>query len=405
MNSADNKVKKRKVECPDDTAQITAADEGSVSDIIAQMRSEINDVKKMCQSRIDEMENKCQTLETKCSSLERSIGILTKESKWEYSAPDIPMSYWIDKGYDDDYSDDMEELIEDMKSLTHALRRGRCNHISLGHYENGLVLFHDDILLPHWKELANALQLYQSKDISTIFSINAVQFESSVMELLAPALAGKFIGTISFKDIVYDEDKVRQGIEFAVKCIKSIKRLTEFKWTNNPIGSVQDALYLVDAVINHSSIDSFHLVNCLGGINGYNLLCHLLASRKSCKEIVFESDLIRTGGDTTIPDYIATNPPLEKLGLRNNGLNDNDAILIARALRNNTNLREIRLGENNLITEQGRNALINLVYDPTSLNSVADCNHTCCIKGIIFGSKGPNNSNCPTESKISDSIL
>jgi len=372
------------VECPDDTAQITAADEGSMADIIAQMRSEINDVKKMCQSRIVELENKCQSLETKCSSLERSIGILTKESIWEYSVSDIHRGYWIDKGYSDDYADDMEELIEDMKSLTHALRRGQCNHISLGGHENGLLLDNDDdVLLPHWEELANALQLYQSTDVSKVFSIDAIQLTPSIMDLLEPALVGKLIECISFDNNELD-DNVREGIEFAVKSIKSIRGLSEFNWSSNHISSQRDAQYLVDSVISHPSIDAIQFTDCFSGdVCGYDILCQLLASG-NYKQIIFNHNFRGTGGRTEVPDYIATNPPLNKLLLSGNELNDDNIVLIVRSLKHNTNLRHLRLEHNN-ITEVGKAALIKVVYDTTSLNSMADCNHTCCIDSISYG--------------------
>ena len=67
----------------------------------------------------------------------------------------------------------------------------------------------------------------------------------------------------------------------------------------------------------------------------------------------------------------------------NNNLNDEDAILIARALKNNTNLIRLRLGDND-ITEIGINALSEAIYNPQSLNSVSDCNHTCTITGLTF---------------------
>jgi len=373
MSSADI-AKKRKVERTDDTSQITAVDEGSVSDIIAQMRAEINDVKKMCQS-----------LETKCSSLERSISILTKESKWEYSVPDIHRSYWIDKGYSDDYSDDMEELIEDMKSLCSQLRSGECtSFITLGGHENGLLLDNDDdVLLPHWEELANALQLYQSTDVSKVFSIDAIQLTPSIMDLLAPALMGKLIKCISFDNNELD-DNVREGIEFAAKSIRSIQGLTEFNWSSNHISSERDAQYLVDFVISHPSIDTIQFTDCFGeDVCGYNILCQLLASG-NYKQIIFNHNFRGTGGRTEIPDYIATNPPLNKLLLSGNELNDDDIQLIVRALKHNTNLRHLRLEHNN-ITEVGKAALIKLVYDTTSLNSMADCNHTCCIDSISYG--------------------
>ena len=67
--------------------------------------------------------------------------------------------------------------------------------------------------------------------------------------------------------------------------------------------------------------------------------------------------------------------------MEKNHLDDNDAVTIARALKQNTNLRRLHLGQND-ITETGCVALRNTIYDSTSLNAVAASNHTCCIEGI-----------------------
>jgi len=397
MSSADT-VKKRKVECPDDTAQITAANEGGVYDIIAQMRSEMNDLKNanlMSQSRIDELENKC-------SSLERSIRILSKEAKWEYSAPDIPMSYWIDKGYDDDYSHSMKQFIDEMKSLTCQLRSGECSNdidIDIGDTDYDSTLEHDDILLSHWKELVNALQLYQTdndSDVHYTFSVDKLQLEPVVIDLLAPVMMGK-----SFKSLYFDENMMdnRSGIDFVVKCIRSNKGLTGFYWTRNEIESIEDAYHLLDVIIDHPSIVNVRFENIFGeDICAYNLLCRLLSSNKSYKQIDFEDNNIHTKGRTEIPDYIAANPPLENLFLAKNQLNDNDIKQLVRALKTNTNLLRLRLDYNDG-TKEGMDALIKSVYNPTSFNAVSDCNHTCHIDaGINFGTI-PYNSACPKKTR------
>jgi len=102
---------------------------------------------------------------------------------------------------------------------------------------------------------------------------------------------------------------------------------------------------------------------------------------------------IITGGGTEIPDYIAMNPPLKILYLQNNKLNDDDATLIARALKQNTNLQSLLLGGNN-ITAFGIEALYKAIYDPTKLNTLAGCNHTCNIEGCrIEGSNCFNDAN------------
>ena len=68
-------------------------------------------------------------------------------------------------------------------------------------------------------------------------------------------------------------------------------------------------------------------------------------------------------------------------------------MLIARALKHNSNLSDLYLGGNN-ITEIGFTALRNAVYDPTSLNTVSDSNHTYYISNVDFGDNALQNVSC-----------
>ena len=78
---------------------------------------------------------------------------------------------------------------------------------------------------------------------------------------------------------------------------------------------------------------------------------------------------------------MAANPPLEVLRLTNNHLDDNDAVMIARALKQNTNLDILCIDQND-ITDTGRDAIRTAIFDSTSLNAMADSNHSCRIMGI-----------------------
>ena len=176
---------------------------------------------------------------------------------------------------------------------------------------------------------------------------------------------------------------IHEGIDFLVKSMKANPSLTWLDITQNPTESEADVNLLKDAIISQPSIHSLRLDNLCGeSVNGYNLLCSLLASGKRFRHISLEGNNIQTGGDTAIPNYIGINTSLMNLYLADNHLNDNDIVLIARALKKNTKLRHLRI-EGNHIKEEGRNALIDVSYDPTSFNSLVECNHTCCIDGHI----------------------
>ena len=207
---------------------------------------------------------------------------------------------------------------------------------------------------------------------------------------MATALQGKNI----CKNFQLDRNQfvdTRDGIEFAVKSIET--NLERLQWVNNEIERMEDARYLVDAIIHYRRIEHIRLENCLGeDINGYEILQSLLSSGKRFLSIDLDGNNIRTGGGTAISDFLSTNPPLKQLFLEGNHLNDDDAILIARALKRNNNLKHLRLGDNDW-TEKGKNALSKVIYDSTSLNSVMDCNHRCDIEDIRFDGILENYSN------------
>ena len=193
------------------------------------------------------------------------------------------------------------------------------------------------------------------------------------MDLLTSVMKGYIMKSFTLSNNAFVD--IREGIEFAVQVIKTNPNMKYFFWDYNQLEST------VDAVISHPSIHRIRLENCLGGNTlGYESLCYLLASGKSFELIDLEKKNIQTRGGTAIPNYIASNPQVQSLYLSDNKLNDDDAILIADALKKNSNLFELILDKNDDITDIGHNVLTKVVYDPTSLNSMSDCNHTCCIE-------------------------
>ena len=65
---------------------------------MAAILAEMKDLKSHCnslQNEMNGMKDRCTYLENRCDSLQRSVQILSKESKWEYSVPPIPStSHW-----------------------------------------------------------------------------------------------------------------------------------------------------------------------------------------------------------------------------------------------------------------------------------------------------------------------
>ncbi|KAL7527690.1 hypothetical protein ACHAXR_004966 [Thalassiosira sp. AJA248-18] len=348
-------------------------------------------------TQIDGLEVKCQLLEARCGSLERTLQSLTKNKNWKYYAPPVPTSYWAELGFDEEYIELMESFLGDVNDDACKLRSGEefCEkRISLnGRTEDGIIL-HDDILLPHWREYADALQLY-SQNEPYGFALSSIQLPSAVLNMLSPAFQGERFNGLGLCN--NDFPNIMDGIDFAIKFIQQNPNLINFFWMKNPINSTENVHRLVEAVNSLPSLENISLEGCCGDpVNGYSILCSLLTHHQNCK-VIIDLDLnnIRTLGGTHLPDFLATNPPLQELYLEHNHLNDNDATLIAEALKLNRNLTILRVGGNE-ITDTGCSALRKAIFDSVSLNSVADSNHKCCIKGLGFGGVVKN---CFDESK------
>ncbi|KAL7528646.1 hypothetical protein ACHAXR_002543 [Thalassiosira sp. AJA248-18] len=360
--------------------------------MMARMQNEMNSMK----LQLNETEGRCHYLEARCGSLERTLKSLAKNQKWVYSAPDIPESHWTELGFDADYINKMHDFINRLKNLTCALRGGEHVNKRLGHgnsiYLKGgwdddnqgpMILRHDSLLLPHWTELADALHLCDGFDGSGTLIIQSFELVHAVLDMMAMALKTK-----KFKSFELNENPfvdVTDGINFAIQFAQDHPDLERFSWMRNPIESMDDVNNLLGCINRHPSLSEVHLkLFCGAGVNGYSVLCSLLTGNGNFKSIDLESNGIRTMGGTHLPDFLASNPPLEQLCLIDNHLDDNDAILIAEALKHNTNLQRLYLGDNEM-TGVGFGALEKVVFDSTSLNSAANSNHSCLICGTDSG--------------------
>lgn len=74
-------------------------------------------------------------------------------------------------------------------------------------------------------------------------------------------------------------------------------------------------------------------------------------------------------GRTDLSEFLATNTSLKSLELKHNQLIDDDVILIANALENNTTLTFLDMEGNNT-TAVGKAVSLKTMFNPESLNSV-----------------------------------
>ena len=148
--------------------------------------------------------------------------------------------------------------------------------------------------------------------------------------------------------------------------------LQTFCLRHNWIDSMDSARCLSMSLKSHSSINVLSLAHCDLGSNP-EILSVLLQS--DIEWIILRNNNIDSVGSVKIVEYIEGNPPIDRIDLDHNRLNDDDAILISQALKRNTNLSHLDLERNNF-TSIGVKALLTCVFDGSDLNAISESNHT-----------------------------
>ena len=152
----------------------------------------------------------------------------------------------------------------------------------------------------------------------------------------------------------------------------TLQRLTLDK---NIIDDSVDTEKFGKALRKHPQLEYLSLQSCHIGDN-VNALSDILHS--GIKELCLGTNAIGSRGGFIIASYLTSNPPMESINLERNQLNDEDVTHFANSLRTNTRLRQLTLSANKY-TLVGVKSLFKEIFNPTTLNNVADCNHTCTL--------------------------
>ena len=342
-------------------------------------------------SRVDGLQRENEELLLRCESLERSVQVLKKDGNWTYSAPDVPRSHWIDQGHHEDYAEEAEQLFRSIKNTTYNLRSGGDDAM----FECETCILSDNALHPHWEQLANAIQL---SDCIIDLNFTNVQLDQCALPMIAASVRQK--GVIS---LYMDGNQFLggKGVQFAADVLKNNREVERFSWCRNSFHSTADACALVDAVLEHPTLNEVSFTSSFrDGITTYLPVKRLFGGLGTdtlleVDDVTLSNNGIKTNGDRCIPDFLSANPPLGSLYLDGNQLNDDDALNIALALQSNINLRCLDLRGNQL-TERGKDVMYHQAIlgqsisdipglesdSEVNLNIVSGANHTCEIYGI-----------------------
>ena len=256
-------------------------------------------------------------------------------------------------------------------------------------FTNGFPLHNYEVLLPYWEELADALRsprfidCVASNDHSS-FHLSDIYVGEELMDIMAPVetevmdMLVNGVRMNSFRSMWFDNNHFgNTGIWFVIHGIENNNQLETLFIMNNPIEKSEDVFRLCSVIKHKTSLKRLVIKNCGG--EDTSILSPIITASNTLEMLKMERNGISSFGSTGIPDFLSTNPSLKNLDLKGNRLNDEDAVLIASALESNTTLRDLDLSSN-LITSAGKEVLLKRIFDPETLNTVTDCNHTCQIR-------------------------
>ena len=301
-------------------------------------------------SRVDGLQRENEGLLLRCESLERSVQVLKKEGNWTYSAPDVPISHWINQGHDEDYAHEADWVVQSIKDCTQSLRSAGSDGAYGVYVSCDAPILSDNALYPHWEQLANAMQL--SGSISRLDFLD-VQLDERTIQMIEPSVRQKGIAKLS---LARNQFLGGEGVKFAIDVLRTNRLFESFCWSGNTFRTTEDAFKLIDAILEHPAIRDVDMTrNSLSneGIDMHAPVKRLFdgAGTDTLLKVNLSYNRIKTNGDRCISDYLAMNPPLERLSLGGNQITDDDALHVALALQSNTNLRVLNLADNSLTAD------------------------------------------------------
>jgi hypothetical protein len=307
----------------------------------------------------------------------------TRPTQASYNKPDN----WRERN-----RDGLEKVKGQLQTYIHSVSHEQSFDLMLTHniFEGELmdneepIVWHEPILDRKWDVLETVIdriwQLDRVADISGIQITNVEMKKERLAALVAIFRSGR--ATNSSMCLDFDNANLcEEGIVSLSKLVDVSYELQYFYLFHNRIDNMDSACCLSRSLKLHACINTLSLKHCgLGG--NPEILSVILQSDISF--INLQNNNIDSLGAVKIAEYLGSDPPIQRIDLEKNRLNDDDAILISQALKRNTNLKIIHLKGNNF-TSIGVKALLNCVFDSSSLNAISESNHTL-LSMFIFHS-------------------
>jgi hypothetical protein len=246
-----------------------------------------------------------------------------------------------------------------------------------------LVVWNEPILDDYWEQLEEEINL--NKHLGIVTEIDHIEITNEEIKkerldaLVYIFRNGRATNSITFLQFI-NANLCEEGIISLSKLVDVSSELQTFCLCHNWIDSMDSARCLSMSLKSHSSINKLHLDHCDLGSNP-EMLSVILQS--DVEYITLVNNNIDSLGAVKIAEYLEGDPLIQRIGLDCNRLNDDDAIIISKALKRNRNLRHLDLERNNF-TSIGVKALLTCVFDGSSLNAISESNHTLAFIYILY---------------------
>ena len=309
----------------------------------------------------------------------------------------LGVSYWIALGRDEEdatemvkfqgklghYTDALEYFGDQGWAINNVESQSMYFEIGPGNYDGTFVRGEDIVLCPHWHSFCHALRLYP-EFVGGIELCDINNLTKAVIDGLGPAL--KATSELNFEYCVpSDLHQIAQYLEQNSSLISMRLHCDD---ECGGLGDLDAAKHFFDVLKELPSLRKFSFSPCLARIRP-ELVTIIMERMKDLEHIDFCWLRCPAEGHR-IAEVISANPKVQHLLAGCSSFNGDDAIDFAKALASNTNLKffhvcmdgdEIMDGESTQVKNKaGAEALLKAVYDPSSLNAILDCNHTCTLK-------------------------
>ena len=333
-------------------------------------------------------------LQAELERCKREKNALSDALRWACSVEVTPREHWLRQGRTLHYAVAMDFLRKHFKEVIEKLRTGTilgddvrimfCLQDEEGH---SVTAQHDDVTMPYWTELANAIghwSEYHADEEATLSMVAFAHVETPavVLDILRPVIKKLNVKGLGFVDNC--TPRTWNLAEFFEDVVQTNHKVTRVGFGSIMLSSNEEWKAISNTMrirsTGQSAMESVSLKKCfVDGIHA-EVLKNILTS--NAEDIYLDGNGLSSQEAPIIAEFLNSNRALARLHLKDNRFNDADAEVLADSLSSNTNLRVLDVSGNTEMRVNGRLAFLRATFDVSSLASCAASNHTCQVWGL-----------------------